>query len=201
MSSPPRRPRTQGFTLIEMLLVLALLAILMSFGLPALQHYIYRGKIEGFARETSSLMALARLESVKRSVPARVEADYDLQEVRAYSDMNANGVLDGTDGVLGRYKLPKGVSFWGAPDASAQGANAIWSFDKVTTPYNGGWMAFNSDGSANKTGAFRFGDNRGNYLEVLVANPGTGRLELRKWNPITSVWDAQGDNGQAWTFY
>lgn len=225
--------REAGFNLIELLVVLALGAILVGFGMPALDRAIQHGKIEGAARQVGSMMQVARRAAVKKGVSARVVADFpndtvyvisndnengepdpgadldgDLESNRLDPDDDNDGVLDGEDFddaadlVLTQLRLPNGVYFWGAPDGAPEGANALDDFGCSGSCPDGGFKDFLPTGSVRKaasdtaqTGALRLGDTRGNYLEVWIATPATGRVELRKYEG-----GAYRDRDDGWTW-
>lgn len=200
--------RAAGFTLIEVLVVLVLAGILMAFTAPFLDRFLQRNKIEGIARQTATLMQVARLESLRGRAPVRVVADYDGDVVYAFADHNRNGVLDAApDRELARHPLPKGVSFWGAENEAPEQADALGHFDDDSSCSEcprGGWEEFKTDGSAVQTGAIRFGDERGNFLEVNVTSLATGKIEVRKYDPESEAYWVQGEvggRGKSWEWY
>lgn len=207
---PSRRPnrgftRSGGFTMIELLVTLAILGVILTFGMPALNNFIARSKLEGIARQTASLMQLARFEAIKKSGTARVVVDYATDEVYAFYDADpaAGPVFDpAVDRELGRYKLPNGVSFWAGTDTAPEGNDALENFDDSNscsgTCPPGGWEEFRSDGTAAKEGAIRFGDVNKNYLELRVVTTASGRTEIRKFDPTDNKYYLQGEDKRTW---
>ena len=61
-----------GFTLIEVLITIAVLAILVSIAAPSFFETIERRKLEGAAEELYSYLQFARSESIKRATDVRV---------------------------------------------------------------------------------------------------------------------------------
>jgi prepilin-type N-terminal cleavage/methylation domain-containing protein len=189
--------RAGGFTLLELLVVLALIGVAVLFGFPAIQNMIQRSKLEGAARQTASLMQRARLESVKLGTPVTVLADLPADRVLLFTDLNADGVRNGTDRSLigdAGYQLPAFIDFWGPPDPAPDGASAVDGFTETATA---GWAIFDPDGSAREAGAFRFGDVKGNFLEVRVDPPATARVEVQK-HVSGTVWQARAEGDKAW---
>ena len=66
--------RQSGFTLLEVLVVVAVVGILLMITAPAFLNMINRFKLTGTAREVTSLMQAARLESIKLNAPAHVSS-------------------------------------------------------------------------------------------------------------------------------
>lgn len=189
----PRSFRTTqaGFTLIEVLIAVLLVAILAIFGFPALQNMIVRSKIEGMARNTATLMQLARLDAIRRSTPAVVWFRINEEEIVAFSDTDGNGNFDPGERLLGRHFLPTGVSF-SAPDGEA-----------VVDGFVNDRVIFFPNGSVDNQGAVRFGDVRDNYLETRVEPAATARVEIRKWETggegDSPGWYAAGEGAEKGT--
>lgn len=209
MSRLHRSERTAGYSLIELLVVFVFLVILATFTLPPLFQYIHRGKMEGIVRETSFLMQAARMEAIRANFPTRVGADFTSDEIYAFTDLDRDGAFDpAKDRQLGRYPLPSHVLFRAAEDTAAEEVNALVNFDDGKTCPGacppGGWADFRPDGSALEPGAFRFGDERGNFLEVRITTAATGRVEVRKYDPATREYWPQGEvggQGRSWEWF
>ena len=192
----PSRPHRQaGFTLIELLITLALMAILMLIAVGPLSNFMHRGKIEGIARQTSSLMHRARFEALQRNVPARVLADGPNRRIFAYVEMGGDGDFDaGVDRELGRYELPAGVSFRAHGGGENDDAAMLNMLGDPPTQ----WVEFDGSGTVvtdavdDELPAIRLADSRENYLEVHLAARATGRVELRKWDDGAPA-DADGE--------
>ena len=199
------RTRPEGFTVLEMMVVVAVIGIISLMGLPALQNMILRSKHEGAARQISMLIHRAKMEAVKQSVSTVVAIDPAAQTVTAFADVNDDGDFkfdpDGgadyrtTDYQIGgTFNLPAGISFKfhddsTDPDDVASGFHVVpWSATNVAV--------FDSDGSVREVGAFRTGDLEKHYLEIRVDPQATARVEIRKWDGAEYL--AQGDKGKTW---
>jgi type II secretory pathway pseudopilin PulG len=210
-----------GFSLIELLVVFVVGIRLVSMMLPAIQRFTHRANLEMIARETTSLIQVARREAVKNNVTTNVVFDYNANQIFAYVDSDGSNLEETGERELGRFTLPQKTYFWAGEDAVAEGTNALINFDDSNICYNvpkpppipppaptvipctgqDGIAAFRSDGSAARTGAVRFGDEYRNYLEVRIAIAATGKIELRKWNTGTSTYLLRDENGNAWAWY
>ena len=204
----PKR-RVAGFSFIEVLVVLAIMATLLLFAIPALWTMMRQAKLRGVARETQSLMRLARLDAIKYSsqgVVRIVEGDPDNGEppvVQAFSDRDGDLIWDEGEPMLGRCELPNSVSF-----RNPDGDEFEDSVDKFWTDPEGGpkLAVFLRDGTVPEEkgqdsgqGAFRFADNYDNFLEVRVDSR-AGRIEVRKWNDNSNEWQAEGEGERAWVW-
>lgn len=208
------RRSERGFTLLEILVVIAILGIVTSLSIPALLNAMRRSKIEGPVREVATLMQRARLEAIKRNRQTMVFADQAREEITAFVDLDEDRVQDTGEEILARITLPFPVELKGAGsgnDLVAVDDFDIPGFGPVPGP------VFEPDGSALASGAIRFADDRNNALEVRVMSTASGRVEIRKWlddtmdmasDPLANPgptstgagWYAKGDAGRGWVW-
>jgi prepilin-type N-terminal cleavage/methylation domain-containing protein len=195
MTNQERPARERGFTLIEMLVVLAIMSIAMLLAAPYLMAQIQRSKLLGAASQVSGMMRLARLDAIKYSRCAAVGINLSTRKVNVYSDRNGNCLPDAGE-EIGEVILPNSVVFE-AP-GNVTGAASVDGFS--AWPGNPNIALFKNDGSVDAPGAFRFksqasGNGGANYLEVNVAPKATARIALLKYesgawieNDGTGVW-------------
>ena len=194
MRPQSRRGRAAGgFTLLELVVMLALAGILVLIGYPALMNTIRRARVEGAVRSAAMEARAARLEAIKRSVQTYVEADFTNDRIAVWRE---SGITDGfspADDVLVReLDLPAKVDFWGPADGTPEGPDATWNLPAEH------YITFESSGAAESAGAIRFADERGNFLEVRVDPPATARVSMRKWDAAAAAWKAAGEDGKQW---
>lgn len=204
----PKR-RVAGFSFIEVLVVLAIMAVIMLIAAPRLWTMMRQAKLRGVARETQGLMRVARMDAIKYSsqgVVRIVEGDPDEgvpPTVQAFSDRDGDLIWDDGEPMLGRYELPTSVSF--KDQAGNELEDSVDEF--MVDPEGGPRVAvFLRDGSVPPEGdqgwgqgAFRFADNYDNFLEVRVMTT-AGRIEVRKWSDDQDAWVAEGDGERAWAW-
>lgn len=101
---------TRGFTLIELIVTVALAAILLTVAVPGFRTMIQNNRATAYANQLVSALNLARSESVRRKVPVSVCASTDQAGCAAstnwatgwivFTDTGTAGTVDGTDTVL-----------------------------------------------------------------------------------------------------
>jgi Tfp pilus assembly protein FimT len=153
-----------------MLVVMAVMMILAMFMVPTLKASLHRAKVVGTAKQISIALFQARFEAIKKGAPVVVAI--------------SGSVLESTSGGtrLSRVELPGKVSF-----EASQGFGGT------------GTVSFQSDGSADKTGAFRIVDGWGNQMEIAVEPQATARVQVRK-KDSGGVYRTEGTGGVPWTF-
>lgn len=68
-SSHAKHIHQKGFTLVELLVTLAVLSILMTVGIPGFQNFIESNRLTGVTNDLVGALNYARSEAVKRGVP------------------------------------------------------------------------------------------------------------------------------------
>jgi prepilin-type N-terminal cleavage/methylation domain-containing protein len=200
MKNPMPGRGQRGFTLIEMLVVMALMLALVAIGIPSLQNALHQSKMRGMVQEITVAMRLARIDAIKTSSQGIVQivpstAPDKLPLVRAFSDRDFDGRLGANELVLASFVLPTGVSFEDNTGLLDKDSVKKFSVD----PAGGPNMAiFRGDGSILEDGAFRISDPYGNQMEVWVETKATARIVVRKSE--NGAYVANGDNGKAWTW-
>ncbi|MEO7794599.1 MAG: GspH/FimT family pseudopilin [Thermoanaerobaculia bacterium] len=197
-----RRPtlkRQSGFTLIETLVVLAVVGILVLITVPAFLGMLNRYKLTGTSREVVSLLQAARMEAIKFNAPSQVNYDSTSNTFIAFVDLDRDNALSASDRILaGNVRIPAKVEFWGPGDGAANGVNAIDGWDDAPARLG---PIFSPDGSADRVGAFRFKDTSNNFLEVRIETPATGRIAMRKYDRDDLVFYLNGEDNHKWVWY
>jgi prepilin-type N-terminal cleavage/methylation domain-containing protein len=186
--------RCRGFTLVELLVTLAIFAVLALFSYPALLSILEHQKMVSTLHEAASTMRQARLTAVRRGIDVKVTARYSDRTLVAYRDLNDDNVVDPTDETIATTVLPKNVYFWG-PEETAPGGTSASTFAAQT-------VKFASQGSASGSGSFRLRGQNPDYFEVRVEPAATGRVIIRKWGggSFTTDWWQNGEGGHNWVW-
>ena len=193
--------RRLGFSLIETLVVVAIMGILMLIGMPNLMAIFKRAKLTGAAQEAVSVLRKARYEAIRRSTNVCVSPKVSGQAVTfgAFIDVDADCVFDdGTDEPMrwAVFDLPVGVRFSGpAGSPNNTGFPVVEGFSRVS---------FSPAGIAAATGAYRIGlvyqegdpVNRRDYLEIRLPNVNSGKIEVRKYD--NGQWHRKDETGWVW---
>ena len=91
---PPSREPSRGYSLIELLLVIALATVLTGLAVPVTRGTVEELRTAGAARHLAAVVSDTRLDAVRRSssVGLRFESVGDDYSFRAYLDGNGNGL-------------------------------------------------------------------------------------------------------------
>lgn len=110
----PRSVRPKGFTLVELMVTIAIVAVLAGIGVPSMQELIVNNRMEGTANELVAAINYARTEAVTRGVPVTICRSSDLTATSpdcatsggwdqgwiVFVDKNGNATRDSSDTVL-----------------------------------------------------------------------------------------------------
>ena len=149
-----RRPGRRAYTLLELLIVLAIVLAVVSLSWPALQRPVAKSQLQSAAKQLRVALTRARLEAIESGTPQqfRYQPGAGYFEVSAKSTPEGAGLLvpaglegAGAGETLGedlsfqeaaRYELPDGVRFFdpstpdvppGEPDALPSHNDMNWS--------------------------------------------------------------------------
>lgn len=88
--------RVQGFTLIELLVAMAIVAIVISVGVPNLNQFIESSRTSSDIRLLTNALATARSEAIVRSQVITVSAEGGawVDGWRSWQDADADGTID-----------------------------------------------------------------------------------------------------------
>jgi prepilin-type N-terminal cleavage/methylation domain-containing protein len=160
-SVPDRRPIRRAYTLLELLIVLAIVLAVVGLSWPALQRPMAKSQLESAAKQLRVALARIRLEAIESGTAQqfRYQPSTGYFEVSANSTSEGAGLLvpAGFEGLsegdvfggdpsaqqAAQYELPDGVRFFdpsapdvppGEPDPAASYSGMIWSAPIVFYP-------------------------------------------------------------------
>ncbi|MFT5533906.1 MAG: type IV fimbrial biogenesis protein FimT [Burkholderiaceae bacterium] len=166
LAQTPIPSSSSAFTLVELLVAMAIVAILLGLAAPSFQSFILDARITSEARKFSLALQTARSEAsrINASVLLCASAgktvcgtDWTTNKL-VFADADRDKVRATTETLV----------FSGAP-SSAQ--------TTVTGPA-AGWIEFNSSGQVNAKATFKFCDTRSGNVGRLVTVELTGRSSL-----------------------
>jgi prepilin-type N-terminal cleavage/methylation domain-containing protein len=98
-----------GFTLIELIIVIAISAIISAIAIPNYLNYREGSKLRGAVNNLVANIELARSRSIKENGNVAVVFDSDGLGYRVFEDFNSNWTLDADERMLRTVDLPPNV--------------------------------------------------------------------------------------------
>ena len=116
--------KKRGFTIVELMIVIALLAVMVSVGVPAFLNFTQTNTVAATANRFMSSLALAKSEAIKRNTNITVCRFVQTgattftctndglweQGWGVWVDQNTNGVIDNTEWIKREAGLPVGYT-------------------------------------------------------------------------------------------
>ena len=191
---PSRASTQRGFTLVELLGVVAIILLLTVVGLPAFTTWIDQQRLTGFVSEASVQLVRARQEAVQRGVPVIAQPDPIDGSILVWADVDENDTFNPNPSALRRtvdYQLARlflptrSVVVFNGPGGTADMIDGL-----TIMPSGANAFVFEPDGSVRDTGGLRISDEKNNYLELRVDPKATGKTRVLKYNSSPSWGDA-----------
>ncbi len=144
----PGAPHAGGFTLVEILMVVALMGLVLAFAIPKVDFTTYR--VNGAVRSVAGLIARAQRMAVTDQANVNVLFDAANNAIRIHEDANNDNVIQPAERVRS-YPLGEGV-IYGLGGAPARLYAAPIGFSKTQSGVLE--IVFRRDGSASENGGF-----------------------------------------------
>lgn len=141
--SPPAAGPLRGFSLIELMVAVAILAILLALAVPSFQDMIQRNRVRTAAADLTDSLNLARSEAIKRGSSTRLCIDGDnawevelissaetLREGRLSEDLTITPAPEPADG--GPYTVGSSDCVRFRPDGLAYGESSLMTAGTLT---------------------------------------------------------------------
>ena len=141
--------QVKGFTLLELLIVIAFVAIIMAIGIPNFSKWKEKYEINGQAKKVYFDMMLARSTSVKNNNNVSVTFDVSKNLYKVHDDTNSDSIEDHGESIKS-VNLENNVEFGYVPGLRDIDGNM------VTSPVfldSGNTVTFNRRGQASKGGS------------------------------------------------
>lgn len=128
MPSPAARRQNRGFTLVELLVAVALLGILASLAVPSFADFMRQQRVKSMRDEMMASIALGRVDAITRGhnvvllrktpcPQAASRLDWDCGWA-AFADLNGNGARDANEPILHEVQGKPGIRITRSPAAS-----------------------------------------------------------------------------------
>jgi len=174
------RKTSHGFTIIELMVTIAVLAILLAMGAPNLSRWINNRQIRTSAEAIHNGLTLAKVEAVRRNTAVRFQLTTSTTNDCALSDSGTSWIVSLDDPVGACGTAPSDIN---APRIIQSRSSSEGSPHAVVNAGGISSMTFNSLGQSNSTAV------------INVSNP-NGGLCMEDGGPMRCMRITVGRGGQ-----
>jgi len=171
----------RGVSLLELMLVIAILAIMASMAMPSLSGWFYSNSIKDQAGTIAGVLEHARLKALKEGVRWRVLFYPGKGEYLAFGDADGDGNIGVEEEEMGPFFLDDRVRF-GSSISSGPNSTHIPS-DGISLVNN--MVSFSGMGSCNAGTVYLSSGTHSYALRIL---PATGTLRIWEYRGSWEAW-------------
>ena len=176
-----------GFTLIELMVVIAIIAIMISIAVPAIMDWLPNYRLKAAANDLYSNMQKTKMGAVKSNSDWAIVFDVPNNQYFVCSNKGGDNSWSGTadNTIVQTYGFNNSIAY-GHGNATINATTAGGSFPVDEVSYNSNVVIFNSRGICGS--GYVYIQNRYNNT-FAIGSLLNGVILLKKWYPGSANWD------------